>query len=94
MIKLEKFALSKRPYAVDLDSLKVVARSTDYRNQGLYRVSLHAVWFRGPKTAPKACIGRLWDYMSGNAPTTAVEAPCVQFEPIRGGASCAHSRRW
>lgn len=84
MIRLEKFVLSKRPYAVDLSSLRVLPpRYPD----GSDLVELTAVWFRGPKTAPKACIGRLWDYMSGEAPTTALEA-LQRMDDGRYGGDC------
>lgn len=94
MIKLEKFVLSKRPYAVDLSSLRVkemprTEHST--REHELHSVGLTAVWFRGPKTAPKACIGRLWDYMLGDAPTTAVEA-LQRMDDGRYGGDC--QGRW
>jgi len=94
VIKVEKFRISDRPYAVDLGSLQVkelprTEHST--REHDLYAVSLTAVWFRGPKTAPKACIGGLWDYMPGEPPATAVEA-LQRMDDGRYGGDC--QGRW
>jgi hypothetical protein len=91
MIKVDKFRFSYRPYAVDLDSLYVRSRGVTHDGRDMFSVALHAVWFRGPKTAPKACIGRLWDYMTGEAPATAVEA-LQRMDDGRYGGSC--QGRW
>lgn len=63
MIRLPEFKLSKRPYAVDLDSLHVdefprADGSTGCRGQ------VDALWFRRRGGRTVACIGFLWDYQS------------------------------
>lgn len=59
MIKVAKFRFSHRPYAVDLSSFKV-----EWSGEHSNRVTFDAVWFRGPSTAPKACVGKLREYIS------------------------------
>lgn len=59
MIKVAKFRFSYRPYAIDLSSFEVA-----WEGERSSRVTFDAVWFRGPKTAPKACIGQLREYVS------------------------------
>jgi hypothetical protein len=61
VIRMSRFVLSARPYAIDLSSLKVVWPGEGHLEN---RVTFDAVWFRGPKTAPKACIGQLREYIS------------------------------
>ena len=87
MIRIEKFVLSKRPYAVDLSSLQVLERGTDYEGRGVWWIGLAAVWFRGPKANPKACIGRLHAYLRGAAPADAVQA-LHRMDDGRYGGDC------
>lgn len=46
MIREEKFVLSHRPYAVDLDSLRVDGTHTRYDGATLYSMRITAAWFR------------------------------------------------
>jgi hypothetical protein len=62
VIKVSKFRFSHRPYAVDLSSFRVTSSTSE--ESVSCRVTFDAVWFRGPKTAPKACIGQLREYVS------------------------------
>jgi len=70
MIRENKFVLSRKPYAVDLSSLKA----------GEDMATVVAVWFRRrrPRSAPSvgpvtvACIGQLWDIQRPR-PATAAE---------------------
>lgn len=80
MIREEKFAVSRRPYAVDLSSLNVTTR-TGYQGRLYYPASVRAVWFRrrrrggwGPDGAvvTVARIGTLWSSQDIR-PETAVE---------------------
>lgn len=50
MIREDRFLISRKPYAIDLTSL----RTDDYG-----WAYIDAVWFRGTKNNPVACIGEL-----------------------------------
>lgn len=63
MIKEDRFLISHRPYAVDLNSLDASDES---------RASVVAVWFRRRRGETIACIGELWDYQKPT-PLTAQE---------------------
>lgn len=91
MIRTDKFRITARPYAVDLSSLRVTARSRSESEQDLYSVALTAVWFRRRNGRTVACIGQLWDYMRDPAPTTAVEA-LQRMDDGRYGGDC--QGRW
>jgi hypothetical protein len=91
VIKVDKFRFSYRPYAVDLSTWTAVSRGADYQDRSVWWVGLTAVWFRGPKTAPKACIGRLHAYLTGEAPADAVEA-LQRMDDGRYGGDC--QGRW
>lgn len=90
MIRRERFRISDKPYAVDLASLQVREPNWEAGDKA-FAVSLTAVWFRGPKATPRACIGRLWDYMSGEPPADAVEA-LARMDDGRYGGDC--QGRW
>lgn len=68
MIKMDKFLISKGPYAVDLDSLtaKFYMPTRDGEPmpgaQGTWRCRIDAVWFRRRRGETVACIGYLWDF--------------------------------
>lgn len=64
MNRLPKFALSRKPYAVDLSSLRVGEVSPRWDGAPLARAEIDAVWFRRRRGVTVACIGRLWDYQS------------------------------
>lgn len=66
MIKMEKFLISKGPYAIDPASLKATF-SVPTRDgepvpgaQGRWRCTVQAVWFRRRRQETVACIGELW----------------------------------
>lgn len=74
MIREDEHVLSRRPYAVDLTSL----RSGPLPTAGLdsptvYRVGLDAVWFRRKNGVVVATLGQLWDSQSP-APADAAAA--------------------
>lgn len=56
MIREDRFLISKRPYAVDLDSLDLHQEAS-----GSYHGTVDAVWFRRRSNKTVACIGTLWD---------------------------------
>ncbi|GAA3417645.1 hypothetical protein [Streptosporangium vulgare] len=70
MIRETRFLISRRPYAVDLTSLRGGLRETPRGSS--YRGRIGAVWFRRRKGVTVACIGTLWDFQD-TAPTSAVE---------------------
>lgn len=81
MIREEKFLISRRPYAVDLDSLRTRREETPQgRNPYYVDGRIDAVWFRrrgtgyGPdrRIVTVACIGTLWD-LQDDEPADAVE---------------------
>ena len=63
MIREDQFVLSRRPYAVRLDSLRTDAHSV---------ARLDAVWFRRRNGVTYACAGTLWD-LQRPAPREAAE---------------------
>lgn len=80
MIREKKFAVSRRPYAVDLSSLTVTTR-TGYQGRLYYPAAVRAVWFRrrrrggygpGGAVVTVACIGTLRTSQD-TRPETAVE---------------------
>lgn len=52
MIRETRFLISRKPYAVRLDSLRADGDNTAY---------LDAVWFRRRNGITVACVGHLWD---------------------------------
>ncbi|MFF7411596.1 hypothetical protein [Streptomyces lydicus] len=69
MIREDRFLISRKPYAVDLDSLRL---GTQERRDGshFYSGRIDAVWFRRRRGITVACIGQLWDFQD-DKPTTA-----------------------
>ncbi|CAM4387608.1 hypothetical protein [Nocardiopsis rhodophaea] len=65
-----RFLISRRPYAVDLNSLRIETR-TRYDGEPYYEGRINAVWYRRRKGVTYACIGTLWD---------------IQHDLPRGGA--------
>jgi hypothetical protein len=70
LIREDRFVISRRPYAVDLSSLRgTVEPSPQGRRPSYYRGRIDAVWFRrktigwgaDKNTITVACIGTLWD---------------------------------
>jgi hypothetical protein len=79
MIKMDKFLISKRPYAVDLSSMQSTWHERRYdglpppnSSKGSWHCTIQAVWFRRRNGLTVSCIGDLWD-IQNEAPLTAVE---------------------
>jgi hypothetical protein len=62
MIRDEEFRISRRPYAVDLSSLRLQHEAAKEIAREYWRGSIDAVWFRRRDGITVACIGSLWDY--------------------------------
>ncbi|MFL4947531.1 hypothetical protein ACJ6WE_09175 [Streptomyces sp. MMS24-I31] len=61
MIREDRFLISRKPYAVDLASLRGSVQT--YENgRTSYRGRIDAVWFRRRRGETVACIGDLWDF--------------------------------
>lgn len=88
MIREDKFRISKRPYAVDLDSLKVT------RTQGgrSHWVKINAVWFRRRPGVTVACVGHLWDLLSEACPEASTNDVLAWMNDGRYGGTC--EGRW
>lgn len=62
MIREDRFLISRKPYAVDLSSLRGTRTDTPQcRNPYYYSGRIDAVWFRRRRGVTVACIGTLWD---------------------------------
>jgi hypothetical protein len=61
MIHETQFLISRKPYAVDLSTLRTQEHT---RQDGTHYYSgrIDAVWFRRRKGVTVACIGTLWDF--------------------------------
>ncbi|WP_445520500.1 hypothetical protein [Streptomyces sp. NEAU-174] len=88
MIREGKFLISRRPYAVDLSSLRRLER--DPGKTWAWCV-VDAVWFRGRKTEPVACIGTLRTIIDNPAPADAREF-LERYTDGRYGGDC--DGRW
>lgn len=67
MIREDKFLISRRPYAVNLESLRVQHSPSEEYAPGkwsaeIWRCEIEAVWFRRRSGVTVACWGYLWDY--------------------------------
>lgn len=61
MIREDKFLISRRPYAVDLDSLNVRHNLPwSEHSRETWHGTINAVWFRRRSGVTVACIGDLW----------------------------------
>jgi hypothetical protein len=76
---MDGFAISKRPYAVDLDSFQAEWHEYTWSGEpppgarkGTWRCTIQAVWFRRRSGVTVACIGDLWDIQT-EEPKTALE---------------------
>ncbi|WP_435111617.1 hypothetical protein [Nocardiopsis synnemataformans] len=60
MIREDRFLISRKPFAVDLNSLRVDTRT---RSDGshYYAGRIDAVWYRRRQGVTYACIGTLWN---------------------------------
>lgn len=70
MIRETRFLISRRPYAVDLTTLRGRVEETSERSY--YQGRINAVWFRRRQGVTVACVGTLWDFQAA-APAGAVE---------------------
>lgn len=62
MIREDRFLISRKPYAVDLSSLRgTVVPSPGGRRPSYYDGHINAVWFRRRRGETVACIGSLWN---------------------------------
>lgn len=59
-----RFLISRKPYAVDLTSLRLQEHTRPRQHGGgnYYSARIDAVWFRRRKGVTVACIGDLWDF--------------------------------
>lgn len=63
MKREDKFVMSHRPYAVDLNSLESV-QEIRANGSSFYRYNIGALWFRKKRGVVSACLGYLWDYQN------------------------------
>lgn len=90
MIREDRFLISRKPYAVDLSSLRGSRTETPQgRNDYYFDGRINAVWFRRRKGVTVACIGELWD-LQHPEPATAREF-LEQHTDGRYGGDC-HGR--
>lgn len=87
MIREDRFLISRKPYAVDLSSLQRSERDPG-KTWAWYTVD--AVWFRGTKNKPFACVGSLRTIIDDPAPATAEEF-LSRYTDGRYGGDC-HGR--
>ena len=91
MIREDRFLISRKPYAVDLTSLRGSRTDTPQgRNEYYFGGQVDAVWFRRRKGLTVACIGTLWD-LQHPEPADAVQF-LTQHDDGRYGGECAG--RW
>lgn len=68
MRRLDRFLISKRPYAVDLASLRTrIQTRTDGAH--FWTCNVDAVWFRKKNDLLAACVGALWDLQAPEPPS-------------------------
>ncbi|MFE7972978.1 hypothetical protein [Streptomyces shenzhenensis] len=87
MHREDHFLISRKPYAIDLDSL---TRSERDPGKTWAWYSVNAVWFRGRKTQPVACLGTLRTIIDDPAPADAADF-LARFTDGRYGGDC-HGR--
>ncbi|KIF66239.1 hypothetical protein HY68_36630 [Streptomyces sp. AcH 505] len=61
MIREDRFLISRRPYAIDLGSLRT-AKKDRRDGSSFYFGRINAVWFRRKQGVTVACVGTLWDF--------------------------------
>lgn len=87
MIREARFLISRRPYAVDLSSLRGTVNLTPQgRRPSYYEGRVDAVWFRRKQGVTVACIGTLWD-LQDDEPADAVEF-LARHDDGRYGGDC------
>ncbi|MEU8362339.1 hypothetical protein AB0C27_40605 [Nonomuraea sp. NPDC048882] len=74
MIRDTRFLISRRPYAVDLASLRGSVKTTGpgATARTYYDGRINAVWYRRRRGVTVACIGTLWD-LQDDQPADAVQ---------------------
>lgn len=87
MIRETRFLISRKPYAVDLTSLRSSERDP---NKTWAWYSIDALWFRRRKGVTVACTGSLRTIIDDPAPATAEEF-LTRFTDGRYGGDC-HGR--
>lgn len=80
MIRDDQFKISRRPYAVDLDSLRAVQVYA-----GTYHVTIDAAWFRRRRGVTVACVGHLWGVWKEPPPSDARQALAAMNDGRYGG---------
>lgn len=85
MIREDRFVLSRRPYAVDLDSLRVAEIGEGYTT-----ATVDAIWFRRRRGETVAVYGELWDHQNP-PPQSAAEFLARHDDGRYGGRALA---RW
>lgn len=89
MIREDRFVISRKPFAVDLGTLRTVDRVRD-NGSHYYEGRINAVWFRRRRGETVACIGELWDFQDG-LPTSDPLQFLAQHTDGRHGGDC-HGR--
>jgi hypothetical protein len=89
VIREDRFLISRRPYAVDFDSLRITHTSEGYDGRPRVTARLNAAWFRRRQGATIACIGHLWDIQDPPADALAFLAA---HDDGRYGGTC--EGRW
>lgn len=91
MIREDRFLISRKPFAIDLSSLRGRREDTPQgRNPYYFGGRIDAVWFRRRRGVTVACIGELWD-LQHPEPGDA-RAFLLAHEDGRYGGDCAG--RW
>lgn len=80
MIREDRFLISRKPYAIDLTSLRITE----------HMVTINATWFRRRSGTTIACVGHLWD-IQDTAPADAAEF-LARHDNGRYGGTC--EGRW
>lgn len=91
MIREETFLISRKPFAVDLASLRGRQEETPRgRNPYYFAGRVDAVWFRRRRGITVACIGTLWDFQYPEPPDA--RTFLERHEDGRHGGDC--EGRW
>ncbi len=85
MIREGRFLISRKPYAVDLNSLHVTELG-----EGYFTAKVDAIWFRRRRGQTGAVYGELWDHQTPQ-PTSAHEFLYRHDDGRYGGRALA---RW
>ena len=83
MIRETAFRISRRPYAVDMASLRIEERE-GYKGRAYYAGTVRAVWFRRRHGITMACTGILWDTQD-NCPADAAAFLTAHTDGRYGG---------